>query len=99
MARALDELEERVAALLAEHLADERAENPDIVAKRHILGRELRQEPSAAEKSRTAATPQAARSTDARPSPPTAIASPFCSTRLVRRACLKAYAAGHSPTG
>src|SRR5256886_2513363 len=103
--RALDELEERVATLLAQHVPDQCAEGADIVSQLRIFRRKLDfapafpvQEPSGGVESRTAATPQAARSTDARPSLPTAIVSPFCSTRFVRRACLKAYAAGHTPT-
>src|SRR5712692_10668585 len=104
MARPLDELEKRVATLLAQDVSDERAECTDVVPQRRILRRKFDfarrcdgQEASGVE-SRTAATPQAARSTGVRPSPPTAIGSPFCSTSVVRRASLKRYAAGQTPT-
>ena len=87
-ARALDALEELVAALLAQDVTDQRAERADVVLERNILRRELGQEASAGVNSRTAPTPQAARSSDARPSLPTVMASPFCSTSVVRRASL-----------
>src|SRR6266511_3564404 len=80
---ALDELEERVATLLADDVSDQRAERSDVVSERNILWSKLCQGASAGVKSRAAATPQAARSTDARPSLPTGIASPFCSPRVV----------------
>ena len=80
--RALYELEERVATLLAQHVPDQCAEGADIVSQLRIFRRKLDfapafpvQEPSGGVESRTAATPQAARSTDARPSLPTAIVS------------------------
>src|SRR6266850_3665577 len=95
---ALDELEERVATLLADDVSDQRAERSDVVSERNVLWCKLCQGASVGVKSRAAATPHAARSTDARPSLPTGIASPFCSTRLVRRASLNAYAAGQTPT-
>ena len=79
---ALDALEERVAALLAQHVADERAQRAHIVTERDILRRELGQEPSAGVNRRAAPTPQAASSMEARPSPPTVIGSPFCSTSV-----------------
>src|SRR5258705_863644 len=95
---ALDELEERVATLLADDVSDQRAERSDVVSERHILWSKLCQGASVGVKSRAAATPQAARSTDARPSLPIGIASPLCSMSVVRRAALNAYAAAQSPT-
>src|SRR2546429_7795838 len=101
MAGAFDELEGRVDSLLAQNGSDECAERADVVAQLRVLGSKLdfaAQGASAGMKSRAAATPHAARSSEARPSLVTGIASPFCSTRLARRASLKAYAAGHTPT-
>ncbi len=89
--RALHELEEGVTTLLAQHVADECAERADVIPQLRVFRSKLdvaapaAQElpPSAEVKSRAAAIPHAGRSTDARPSPLTAIASPFCSTSVV----------------
>ena len=90
LAGALDELEETIATLLTQNVSDECAECAHVVPERDVLWSKLCQEASAGVKRRAAPTPHAARSSDARPSLLTGIASPFCSTRLVRRASLNA---------
>src|SRR5438552_18824052 len=103
MACPLDELEERVATLLAQDVSDDRTECTDIVPQRRVLRRKFDfarccdgQEASGGVEGRPAATPHPARSTGVGPALPTAIGSPFCSTSVVRRASLKGYAAGQT---
>ena len=86
--RALDQLKEILATLLAQHVAHERAERSDVVPERDVFRCELGQEASAGVNSRAVAIPHAATSIGAFPSLPTGSGSPFCSTRLVRRAAL-----------